>query len=253
MFHELWHLPARRFHPDIAIQAIHKRLLISLSRKADHIFVSTAGYHSFLLKYLPSKRIDVLPVGSNIDSTNSTSFHDRPEGSWILFGKQESRIRTLLHFAKWIPALYASNRLRILHVVGDFSSSVSTCREDDLLDSCLPSDAYRKHLNLDSLRVSKIMERCRYALFSQTPESFTKSGVLMAYCSHRLQVVVPEQWPKYIPISKYMTTPSSLILSDRQTLKAESSSMLYQWYEKEAAWDSILHRYSSSIEYLLQV
>ena len=253
MFHELWHVPANRFHLDIAIQAIHKRLLISLSRKADHIFVSTAGYRSFLYKYLPSQHIDVLPVGSNIVSRNSTPFYDRPEGNWILFGKQESRIRTLLEFAKWIPALYASNRLRILHVVGHSSSPLSTRREDELLDSFLPTDAYRKHLNLDPLRVSKIMERCRYGLFSQSPESFTKSGVLMAYCSHRLQIVVPEQWPEYIPISNYMVTPTSLICSDRQSHEPEYSSLLYQWYDKEAAWGSILRRYKSSLEYLLQL
>jgi hypothetical protein len=252
MFHELWHSTSLSWHPDSFLQFVHRRYLLRLTKHADRVFASTEGYRKTLIKYSPSTSIVVLPVGSNIPLVQNIPFLEREPGLWALFGKQESRIRTLRNFQKWIPKLFHSSLLKRLYLVGSISSPDAASKEDELLERLLPNHAVHKCQGMSTREISAILSICRYGFFSQSPESYSKSTILMAYCAHSIQVVVPEPWPDYIPIHSYVIDPSVLLQSESDSLDVSRRAFrLAQWHNQVASWHSISGAYLSAINQLI--
>jgi hypothetical protein len=105
---------------------------------------------------------------------------------------------------------------------------------------------------MNTREISTVLSNCRYGLFSQSPESYSKSGILMAYSAHGIQVVVPEAWPIHIPIHRYVVEPSLLLQADSDSFDvSDRTNRLTQWHDETASWHSISGAYSSAISQLI--
>src|SRR5207247_2274226 len=117
MFQELW-FECAWWKPDRFFQMLHRFALRRLARVVDQIFVSTAGYGIWLADVAAPGRLRVLPNAATIPPVAPPADARREPGSWVLFGRQASRLAALAAIAPWLGKLHAAGKLRLLRLAG---------------------------------------------------------------------------------------------------------------------------------------
>jgi len=248
MIHELWY-DTNLTKPGFYIQLIHKYFLLSCLRTADYIFTSTNGYKETVVKCIKSKNVEALTVGSNILPTRIPSIEQKIPNSWILFGRQTNRLSCLRDFGIWIKKLYEVGLLAQLNIVGPRDNTSMTVQEDLLLQSLLPSDEYVQHGPLSGSILSELLLSSSYGMFSQTPLSYQKSTIFMAYAAHSVEVVVPTEWPPSVIHSGIISTPSSLIRDAELGNKSRRNGFkLGEWYNDHCSWHILANEYDKRLQ-----
>jgi hypothetical protein len=247
MIHELWYI-TKPWKYGFYLQLLHQYLLLLTLKQATTVFTSTDGYCSTLRTKLPTTQIAALPVGSNIVPKTQPSTLDKIRNTWILFGKQANRVSALQDFASWLPKLYEAGLLIQLSVVGPTDNESLSELENRLLHSLLPPDKVVQFGALASVKLSNLMSSCEYGIFAQTPLSWQKSTIFMAYAAHCIEVVAPFEWPSESKHAHLISSPSSLI-NDSRTDKNNLAKgfLLGSWYEKSCSWQLLAKQYESQL------
>jgi hypothetical protein len=248
MAHELWFNPSY-WNPNYIIQLQHKRKLIRLLNAAEHVFTSTVGYAEILDRYLPGKA-QALGIGSNILPASDPHLSHRDPYTWVLFGRQQNRINTLDVFREWLPLLFAAGLISKIEVVGSVDSAELMLKEEGILRTLFPSSTTCFHGELKSEDISKVLNRCRYGLYGASPESSTKSGVFMAYASHKIGIISHSNWPKNVPYAELITSPQQLLDLAHGNfdidIEMERKALgLLRWFNSHASWPHIANEYVS--------
>ncbi len=248
MAHELW-VRCAWWKPDWIIQQVHRRALRRLAAVADQVFTSTEGYRASLADVVPAGRLRVLPIGSNIVPVAAPETAAREPGSWVLFGRQGSRVNALRTMAPWLAKLHAAGHIRSLTVAGSSQGDAFAAEEKCLLASALPADAIQILGPLPPADLSRLFLRTQFGIFAQTPASFTKSGIFMAYASHGLAIVADNAAGLTGEPHRRVLHPSDL-LGGKAGAEAvrERGAHLLEWYGTTADWESIAAAYRTAIQ-----
>ena len=245
MVHELWYT-TKPWKLGFYSQLLHKWFLLLTLRQASKIFTSTDGYCDTLRKRFSSAKVTVLPVGSNIIPKRQPSTQDKVRNTWILLGRQANRVSALQDFATWLPRLCDAGLLIQISVVGPTDNESLAELEYTLLYSLLPADKVVQYGALESVQLSNLLSTCEYGMFSQTPLSWQKSGIFMAYAAHCIVVVAPFEWPNHSKHKLLISTPSSLINnsgSDKNNLI--KGFLLGSWYAQNCSWQLMAEQYEN--------
>jgi hypothetical protein len=244
MAHELWNTPSF-WKPDYFRQILHKRELCSLAACADQVFTSTTGYAESLSYRVKKTNLKTLPIGSNIIPIQDPRLSERKLGSWVLFGKQGSRIVSLKALGPKLADLNRHGCLMNLIVVGSSDGQQLEQEECTLLRSFLPINSYVRTGLLSNERISEILLNAEHGILAQTPESYTKSTILMAYSAHGVLPVVAYRSPLTF---SWMRSVDDLLAinSDNLQLGSLRDEML-SWYQLTGSWSTIANAYITSI------
>lgn len=248
MFQELWFEPAW-WRPDWLLQKLHRRALRRLVPVLDQTFLSTAGYGRWLADVAAPENLAVLPNATNIPPVASPAEARRDAGAWILFGRQGSRLAALGEIAPWLEKLHTARRLRTLQLVGSRESGEMNAREDALIASLLPPGAFEMLGPQSPERLSRIFLAAEFGIFTQSPASYTKSTIFMAYASHGVHIVSPNTMGAKKAPQCWVTHPSELLAgtSIPSGAIADRGLHLAEWYDQNASWPRIAAAYRSAL------
>lgn len=246
MAHELWYTPPL-WKPDYVRQILHKRELCALAACADRVFTSTSGYAESLSDIVNKTKLKILPIGSNINPIQDPQLSERKLGSWVLFGKQGSRIVSLKALGPKLADLIRQGCLKNLVVVGSSDGQQLEQEECNLLRSFLPIKSYVRTGLLSNERISEILLNAEFGILAQTPESYTKSTILMAYSAHGVLPVVAKRTPQ---IFSWMSSVDDLLTINSANLQLGSlRDEMLSWYQLTGSWSKIADAYIASIGY----
>ena len=237
MFHEIW-----TFWPiwnkNYFLQQLHRRDLRRLLRVTDTVFTSTSSQAAHLTALAPRCPIQVLPVGSNIRRVQTTD-GDREAGLLVLFGLQRSRIRALRTMLPSLKSLAGVEQIRKIVTAGAGQSREGDEEELALLMAIELIDGFEQQGPLPEEKISQLLSIGAFALSAQDDLSVTKSGTLMAYAAHGLNII-----SCYADASK--PKPLSLMISPEELLKGVTPQELESrgerlrlWQEQTSAWPHI--------------
>ena len=246
MFHEIW-----AFWPiwnkNYLVQQLHRRDLRRLLRVTDAIFTSTSSQAAHLTALSPRCRVQVLPVGSNIRCTEAAD-GEREAGLAVLFGLQRSRIRALQKMLPSLKLLGGKEQIRKIVTTGAGQSREGDDEERALLMELELIDGFEQRGPLPEERVSQLLSLGAFALSAQDDLSVTKSGTLMAYAAHGLNII-----SCYADVSK--PEPLSLMISPEELMKGVTprelesrGERLRLWQEQTSAWPHIAHEVARALK-----
>jgi hypothetical protein len=231
------------------LQKLHRRALRRLAGVVDQIFVSTAGYGRWLADVAAPGRLRVLPNAATIPPVAPPADARREAGTWVLFGRQGSRLSALDEIAAWPGKLHAAGRLKKLWLVGSRESAEMNAREDALAASLLPPGAVEILGPKSPEELSRIFLTAEFGIFTQSPLSYTKSTIFMAYASHGIGIVSPNTLGAKEAPQCWVTHPSEMLEGSAisSAAVADRGRQLAEWYEQNASWPRIAAAYRSAL------
>jgi glycosyltransferase involved in cell wall biosynthesis len=237
MLHEIW-----AFWPLLnknrLVQHMHRRELRALLAVADAVFTSTESQAAHLQRLSPPTPVQLLPVGSNIRVMNPPT--EREAGLVVLFGLQPSRIRALELGGERLKELAARGLISRLVCVG---VGVTDVREKRLLDELNLSGGGELQGPASEEEISALLSRASFGLSAQDALSATKSGTLMAYAAHALNVLSVS--PKPPP---YTSTPAELLAGISAEELSARATAARDWQEKNCSWARIAEQFARALQ-----
>ena len=236
MFHEIW-----TFWPvlnkNYLVQQLHRRDIAKLLAAADAVFTSTDSQAEHLRALVP-REIEVLPVGSNIRVTEGTDA--RRPGQAVVFGLEGSRIRTLRQMQADLRSLAAANKITRIISVGGANTERGEEEERELLTALPLSDGFAQRGALPELAVSQLLLESSFGISTQDELSLTKSGTVMAYAAHGLNILSPE--------IGWLTQPAELVRGIATDELQKRANDLHAWQEQTASWPRIAERFATALQ-----
>jgi len=246
MFHEIWGFwPI--WNKNYLLQQLHRRDLRRLLRVTDAVFTSTSSQAGHLAALSPRCPIQVLPVGSNIHRLQTTDGY-RQAGLAVLFGLQGSRIRTLRKMLPSLKALGSTEQIRRIATVGAGQSREGDAEELALLMEVELVDGFEQLGPLPEEKISQLLSLGEFALSAQDDLSVTKSGTLMAYAAHGLNIIsCYADASKPEPLS-LMTSPEELAKGVPPQELELRGKRLRLWQEQTSAWPHIAQKVARALK-----
>lgn len=249
MFQELWFRPAW-YKPDFLLQHLHRRAIRQLLPVVDQVFVSTEGYAQWLSGSAFPGLLRVLPNASNILPVDPPRSERENRGTFMIFGKQTSRLVSLEEMAPWLRKLYASGRLQRLQIVGMRGSEEQNQREDAAARAALPEGAFEILGAKSPEELSRLFAAAEFGIFTQSPAGLTKSTIFMAFASHGMNIVSPNVTPGLDAPQCWITHPDELLENGAglELTLAERAAKILAWYEQNLSWPRIADAYRQSLK-----
>ncbi len=240
MFHEIW-----TFWPfwnrNYIFQRLHRRDLGRLLGVTDVIFTSTPSQAAHLTALSPQSNVEVLPVGANIRPIQALN-EDREAGTAVLFGLQLNRIRALRKMGRDLKALGAAKLIRKIITVGGGQSRAGDEEEFACLMELDLAEGFDQSGPLPEEKISELLLSSAYGISVQDDLSIMKSGTLMAYAAHGLNVLsCYAASDKSEPLS-LMIAPEELLRGIEQSEMRTRGVKLRQWQERTSSWPQIASR-----------
>ena len=237
MFHEIW-----TFWPwwnkNFVVQVLHRRAVRRLLRIADAVFTTTESQAGYLSGLTPGIEVRVLPVGSNILPQKLAD--TRTElGTAINFGMQGTRLKALREISGDLQRLAASKILRRIICVGGGNSESGDETEREILQSFPLSGGFAQLGSLPRSDVSELLSTAQFGIAAQDPLSYTKSGTLMAYAAHGLNILSPHARRAAPQPTSFFTSPAELLAGIAPDELQQRARGLQAWYERVASWPEI--------------
>ena len=233
MFHEIWTFVPfwnRRF----LAQKRHRRLIGRLALAADVVVTSTASQAAHLERVSGRSDVSVLPVGSNI-TPHPISKSARDETAAVIFGLAPSRIRALRSLRGTLRKLASAKTLTRITTIGQGDNS----GESALLEDFKLSAGFQQLGACSEAVVAREFEQAAFAISDQDPLSYTKSGTLMAYAQHGLNVISPfASATSGEPFSIFFS-PTDLQGGVSPEQREERARLLKNWQARTSSWPSI--------------
>ena len=244
MFQELWFEP-KWWKPDFLLQKLHKRALRRLAPLVDQVFVSTAGYGRWLAGAAAPERLRVLPNAATILPVAPPAEARREAGTCVLFGRQGSRLAALDEIAPWLGKLHAAGRLKKLWLAGSRESAEMNAREDAFAASVLPAGTVEILGPKSPEDLSRILLTAETGIFTQSPLSYTKSTIFMAYASHGIGIISPNTRGATEAPQCWVTHPDEILegAGISSAAIADRGRQIAEWYEQNASWPRIAAAY----------
>ena len=233
MFHEIWtFIPF--WNRRLIAQKRHRRLIGRLARAADVVVTSTASQAAHLEKVSGRSDVSVLPVGSNI-TLNQPSNSARDGTAAVIFGLAPSRIRTLRKLHGPLRQLASAQKLTRITTIGHGDDSEETA----LLASLKLAEGFQQLGICPEATVSRELDRVAFAISDQDPLSYPKSGTLMAYAQHGLNVISPfASAARGEPFSIFFS-PAELLRGVSLEQRDEHARLLKNWQARTSSWPAI--------------
>jgi glycosyltransferase involved in cell wall biosynthesis len=237
MLHEIW-----AFWPVLnknrLIQHLHRRDLRRLLLCADAVFTSTASQAAHLQHLSPRIEVALLPVGSNIRVAHFGE-GQREQGVAVLFGLQPSRVRALQMALPHFQQLAARGVVSRLVTIG---GGARDPREKELLDRLELRDGTAQHGAAAEHEVSALLSRASFGVSAQDELSATKSGTLMAYAAHGLNVISVNPEPP-----RFTTTPAELLAGISPAELQARAEGFRHWQEENCSWPGIAEQFARAL------
>ena len=240
MFHELWADAWPRWHPHHWVQAWHRHKLGQLTRASTAVFTTT-DLSATRLRDLQQGAdrqvaVTVLPAGSNIPLPAAPS-PARERGLFVLFGAGLTRLRCLRAMRDDLTALANLGGLRRLVLLGINQGEAIAREEAETLREIFSASAGLAEAlgERPATEIAAWLSRAEFGLSFQNEANFTKSGTLMAYLEHGLDVLSPFAGAARPAPFSSMTHPSEL-LAAAASVPPERGRALRAWYETHADW-----------------
>jgi hypothetical protein len=237
MFHEIWAF-CSVLNKNFVVQQLHRRALRNLLRCCDAAFTTTESQAEHLTRLAPEKKVQVLPVGSNIRLESSRT-HARQRGCAIVFGLQSSRIRALRQLSKSLTALAAARRITKIVSAGHGSNPEMTNEERELLGALNLADGFEQRGPMTEAAISELLGSSEIGIFGQSELSCTKSGSFMAYASHELIVLADFASPSKPPPICWTASPGELLAGISEADLRQRAKCLRIWQEQNGSWQII--------------
>lgn len=248
MFHELWAL-LPWWRRQFWTQRQHKAGIKRLLEVTDTVFTNTEGYAQWIRDLMPGKEVLVAPVGTNIVPSADDEPVQREEGSWVLFGRQGTRIYALRQLGPELKALYEQGRLKKLTTMGGGNAALQAA-EDEAVRACLPADAVNACGFVDEVEASRMLSRAELGVSCQTWSSVTKSTTFMAYAAHGLNILSPFAGSEPRAPFNWLTSAKELRENrpELPVLLDERSAQLREWHRQHASWPEIMAKFRGAFD-----
>jgi len=244
MFHEVWTF-LRPWNRSYMAQRHHRRLIGKLAQSADCVFTSTESQATHLKLVSGRSDIGTLPVGSNVPVSRIKV--PREEGTAVLLGLEASRMRVLRTLATELRDLATANRITRLETVGGRNSPQGLAEEKALLSSLSLRDGFTQLGQRADEEVANLFARASFAVSTQDPLSYTKSGTLMAYAEHGLNVISSFANPDAGEPSSLFISPRELVHGIMRTELDDRANRLRAWQARTASWPAIAARFLDAL------
>ncbi len=243
MLHEIW-----TFWPllnkNYLIQKLHRAHLRKLISVSDAVFTSTPSQAEHLLKLVPNKAVQVLPVCSNMRP--SAAPLAKENGVAVLFGLQNSRLKTLRRMQKDLLALANARVIGKVITIGQGSEGYE--EERTLLSKLKLTKNFEIRGPLSEAEISKLLSSAGFALSVQDELSLYKSGTFMAYAAHALNIISPYA-DSFAPEPICWLTHTDDLLRGISADELTSRGLnLQQWQERTSSWPQIARQFSEALE-----
>jgi hypothetical protein len=206
---------------------------------ADAVFTSTASQAGHLQQLSPRTKVRLLPVGSNIRRTSAIP-QEREPGLTVLFGLQPSRIKALETGLDELRKLATRGIITRLVSIG---AGTTDARERQILDSLPLTGGAKMTGPLNEEEISSWLSRASFGLSAQDELSATKSGTLMAYAAHELNVLSVSSNPP-----RYSITPAELLGGiPAEELHARATAAR-DWQEENCSWTHIAEQFARALQ-----
>ncbi len=221
---------------------VNGRIVRQLANLADVVATNTDHHAATLREISRRSDVQVLPVGSNIESVGHPD-SDRAATELVLFGLSFGRLQTLQLFDDYLRRWIASGRLTQLHIIGPANDAIA--EQADELISRWPNPAIALHYGaLASAEVSRLLHRAQFAITNVTAETWSKSSAFMACAAHGCSVIVHSRPADLVPLV-YAIAADELDTISRDEVDRRTSS-LAQWYRENADWPVIARRFAAA-------
>ena len=238
MLHEIW-----TFWPvlnkNYFVQWLHRSDLRELISVADFVFTSTPSQAEHILKLIPAKAIQVLPVGANIRPRASTIA--REDGTAVLFGLSGSRLHALRRMRADLQSLAAAKVIRKLITIGPGDG------ERALLEELPLAENFEMRGALPATEVSNVLARASFALSAQDELSVYKSGTFMSYAAHGLNIISPYADPFAPEPICWLTRAEELIRGVAPNELLTRAQNLKSWQERTSSWPHIAQQFAEAL------
>jgi glycosyltransferase involved in cell wall biosynthesis len=235
-FHEApGELPMRSRH--FWLGKIETRIVRQLATLADVVITNTETHANALRTLSGRNDIAWVPVGSNIDLSESASASPpRTQTEFMIFGLPFGRLQTLRTFWPSVKRWSGDGLLTKLHLVGPEDPKL-TLEENALVKDL--SGIIIRHGPLGPSDISQLLQQVRFALSNVTRSTWSKSSVFMAYAGQGCAVVIKQRENQ---------TPLCYTIGEDEIGRISASEielrsdLLKKWYVDNAAWPVIAGR-----------
>ena len=243
MFHEIWTFwPV--WNKNYLVQRLHRSDIRKMVAQADAVFTSTPSQAGHLLGLVPTSAVRVLPVGSNIRALPSTAV--RESGLAILFGLQNSRLRTLRQLKSDLSAFAQAKVIEKIIAVGQSNGAEE--EEQALLAGLGLARDFEQPGALPEDEISKLLSRASFGISSQGELSLHKSGTFMAYAAHGLNIISPSADALAPEPVCWLTHPRDLLRGiAAHELEARAESLRH-WQEHTSSWPWIAEQFADALK-----
>ena len=246
MFHEIW-----TFWPvtnkNFFVQLFHRCAIKRLLECADVVFTSTSSQGGHLNKLVPSRVVQVLPVGSNIPHKVDVDLLRKP-GWAIIFGLQRTRLRALKRMQHSLSSLAAARHITKIISVGANSDSEINDEERELLAGLRLAEGFEQRGTESEQTISEMLSRASLGIFAQDELSYGKSGSFMAYAAHELSILADfADQSKPEPLC-WLIAPRELLEGISQTELKTRGERLRQWQQRTSSWQLISAKVAEALQ-----
>ena len=244
MFHEIWTFWPRA-NKNAVVQFFHRRGIGRLVQAADAVFTTTPRQAEYLREFAPHKHIGVVPVGSNIPVRSDISPPRHHDWS-VLFGLVGSRVRALREMHGALCDLARAGRIkRIVTVGGGETGQVEVERQ--LLASIPLQEGFHQLGRRSEAEVSEQLLSAGFGISERDELSLSKSGTLMAYAAHSLNVLSPvANSARPLPVSLFVA-PDELLRGLTNGELAKRADQLREWQNRVSSWTSIASVFADAL------
>jgi len=244
MFHEIWTfwpmMNKNRF-----VQMLHRRSIGQLLQQVDVAFTTTPSQLEHLRALNLRTPIELLPVGSNIRRTAQPA---RESGTALLFGLQRARVRSLRQMQSSLSRLASAGVITRLITVGLNESSEIDRKESELLSGFGFARGFEQRGSQSEEEISRLLSKAAFGIFGQSELSYTKSGTLMAYAAHELNVLSESADKLKTEPSCWLVAPGELIAGISQAELQRRAHRLRDWQERTCSWGIIAGKVADALQ-----
>ena len=245
MFHEIW-----TFWPLLnknrPIQALHRRDMGALARVADAVFTSTLSQAEHLRVASGGKAVEVLPVGSNIDGVAGIE-GEREAGLVVLFGLQGSRITALRKMQEHLRSLARRGAITRLVTAGGGNTPAADREEQEIARTLQLRGGAEFRGALPQQAISQLLASASFAVSAQDELSVTKSGTLMAYAAHGLNIISPHASASAVEPLCWATHPGELLAGLSEAELSARAEKLRTWHDRTCSWPRIAGEFARAL------
>jgi hypothetical protein len=126
-----------------------------------------------------------------------------------------------------------------VEVIGGGNSPGGSRVEHDLLESLRLTGGFVQHGEATAAHISTLLSSARFAISDQPPASATKSGSLMAYAQHAVNVISPYAGREAAEPFGYFVSPNELLTGASDHELSWRATAVCDWYAATAAWPRI--------------